>query len=87
MEMVLPEFTAVLDEMTRNTYVLVVVHDPRIGAFLSASFVRRSLAGPGDRSCMADGVTVCSVTEPAALKLNIRLARQKFEELQGNSIS
>ena len=32
LEMELPEFTAVLDELTRNTYVLIVVHDPTIGA-------------------------------------------------------
>jgi Ras-related GTP-binding protein A/B len=31
LEMELPEFTAVLDEMTKNTYVMVVVHDPTIG--------------------------------------------------------
>ncbi|KAI0748489.1 Gtr1/RagA G protein conserved region-domain-containing protein [Daedaleopsis nitida] len=53
-EMELPEFTAVLDELTRNTYVLIVVHDPTI--------------------------------ETAALRMNIRLARSKFEELQGNSL-
>ena len=35
--MELPEFTAVLDEMTKNTYVMVVVHDPTIGASLSGS--------------------------------------------------
>ncbi|KAI0063392.1 hypothetical protein BV25DRAFT_424934 [Artomyces pyxidatus] len=55
LEMELPEFTAVLDEMTKNTYVLIVVHDPTI--------------------------------ETAALKINIRTARQKFEELQNDSIS
>ncbi|KAJ7705220.1 hypothetical protein B0H14DRAFT_3027648, partial [Mycena olivaceomarginata] len=49
--MELPEFSAVLDEMTKNTYVLIIVHDPTI--------------------------------ETAALKLNIRMARRKFEELQG----
>ncbi|THH17120.1 hypothetical protein EW146_g3627 [Bondarzewia mesenterica] len=54
LEMELPEYTAVLDEMTKNTYVLIIVHDP--------------------------------VIETAALKINIRLARRKFEELQGNSI-
>ncbi|KAI1794687.1 Gtr1/RagA G protein conserved region-domain-containing protein [Ganoderma leucocontextum] len=54
LEMELPEFTAVLDELTRNTYVLIVVHDPTI--------------------------------ETAALRMNIRLARPKFEELQGNSL-
>ncbi|KAH9852684.1 Gtr1/RagA G protein conserved region-domain-containing protein [Lenzites betulinus] len=54
LEMELPEFTAVLDELTRNTYVLIVVHDPTI--------------------------------ETAALRMNIRLARQKFEELQGDSL-
>jgi len=54
LEMELDEFTAVLDELTKNTYVLIVVHDPTI--------------------------------ETAALKMNIRLARKKFEELQGDSL-
>ncbi|KDR73562.1 hypothetical protein GALMADRAFT_228006 [Galerina marginata CBS 339.88] len=54
LEMELYDFTAVLDEMTRNTYVMVIVHDPTI--------------------------------EAAALKLNIRLARKKFEELQSDSL-
>lgn len=31
LEMELPEFTAVLDGMTRNTYILLIVHDPTIG--------------------------------------------------------
>jgi Ras-related GTP-binding protein A/B len=31
LEMELHDFTAVLDEMTRNTYVLIIVHDPTIG--------------------------------------------------------
>ncbi|KAF9564353.1 rraga protein [Agrocybe pediades] len=54
LEMELYDFTAVLDEMTRNTYVLIIVHDPTI--------------------------------ETAALKLNIRFARKKFEELQSDSL-
>ncbi|KAH9928216.1 Gtr1/RagA G protein conserved region-domain-containing protein [Fomitopsis serialis] len=54
LEMELDEFTAVLDELTKNTYVLIVVHDPTI--------------------------------ETAALRMNIRLARKKFEELQGDSL-
>ncbi|KAH9950296.1 Gtr1/RagA G protein conserved region-domain-containing protein [Amylocystis lapponica] len=54
LEMELAEFTAVLDELTKNTYVLIVVHDPTI--------------------------------ETAALRMNIRLARKKFEELQGDSL-
>ena len=29
--MELSEFTAVLDELTKNTYVLIIVHDPKIG--------------------------------------------------------
>lgn len=33
LEMELHDFTAVLDEMTRNTYVLIIVHDPTIGIF------------------------------------------------------
>ncbi|KAF8912025.1 Gtr1/RagA G protein conserved region-domain-containing protein [Gymnopilus junonius] len=55
LEMELYDFTAVLDEMTRNTYVMVIVHDPTI--------------------------------EAAAVKLNIRLARKKFEELQSDSLA
>lgn len=31
LEMELPDFTAVLDEMTKNTYVMIIVHDPTIG--------------------------------------------------------
>jgi len=54
LEMELYDFTAVLEEMTRNTYVMIIVHDPTI--------------------------------EAAALKLNIRLARKKFEELQSDSL-
>jgi len=54
LEMELPEFTAVLDGMTRNTYILLIVHDPTI--------------------------------ETAALRINIRLARPKFEELQSDSV-
>ncbi|EGN95735.1 hypothetical protein SERLA73DRAFT_186922 [Serpula lacrymans var. lacrymans S7.3] len=54
LEMELSEFTAVLDEMTKNTYVLVVVHNP--------------------------------IVETAAIKMNIRMARRKFEELQGDSL-
>lgn len=54
LEMELDDFTAVLDELTKNTYVLIVVHDPTI--------------------------------ETAALRMNVRLARKKFEELQGDSL-
>ncbi|KAH7908297.1 Gtr1/RagA G protein conserved region-domain-containing protein [Hygrophoropsis aurantiaca] len=54
LELELAEFTAVLDEMTKNTYVLVVVHNP--------------------------------VIETAAIKMNIQMARRKFEELQGDSL-
>lgn len=38
LEMELPDFTAVLDELTKNTYVLIVVHDPTIGGCLYAFF-------------------------------------------------
>ncbi|KAJ3474133.1 hypothetical protein NLI96_g12635 [Meripilus lineatus] len=54
LEMELADFTAVLDELTKSTYVLIVVHNPTI--------------------------------ETAALRMNIRLARKKFEELQGDSL-
>jgi len=39
LEMELHDFTAVLDEMTRNTYVLIIVHDPTIGASFSYTFI------------------------------------------------
>ena len=32
LEIELSEFTAVLDELTRNTYVLIIVHNPTIGS-------------------------------------------------------
>lgn len=72
LELELPEFTAVLDELTRNTYVLIVVHDPTIGALAPCI----SLSFKSERS----------YAETAALRMNIRLARHKFEELQGNSL-
>ena len=31
LEMELSDFTAVLDELTKSTYVLIVVHNPKIG--------------------------------------------------------
>lgn len=37
LEVELSEFTAVLDELTRNTYVLIVVHNPTIGPFFLLS--------------------------------------------------
>ena len=40
LEMELYDFTAVLDEMTRNTYVMVIVHDPTIGMSLSTQTVQ-----------------------------------------------
>ena len=39
LEMELYDFTAVLDEMTRNTYVMVIVHDPTIGMFFIFYFL------------------------------------------------
>lgn len=72
LEFEFPEFTAVLDELTKNMYVLVIVHDPTIGELYFA----QGLA------------TWCSwlLAETAALKMNIQLARRKFEELQGDSL-
>jgi len=55
LEMEMYDFTAVLDELTRNTYLMIIVHDPTIQA--------------------------------AALKMNIRLARRKFEQLQNDSLA
>lgn len=76
LEMELPEFTAVLDELTRNTYVLIVVHDPTIGEFLPFLV---SCLGVAERRTLVR-------SETAALRMNIRLARPKFEELQGDSL-
>lgn len=70
LEMELPEYTAVLDELTKNTYIMVIVHDPTIG--------RRTTR----RSMQIANV----VSETAAIKINIRLARSKFEELQADTI-
>ncbi|KAL9715351.1 GTP-binding protein gtr1 [Leucoagaricus gongylophorus] len=55
LELDLHDFSAVLDELTKNTYVLVILHDPTI--------------------------------ETAAVRLNIRLARSKFETLQADSLN
>ena len=72
LEMELPEFTAVLDELTKNTYVLIVVHDPTIGMLPHLVYGSSKLT---------------LIIETAALRLNIRLARKKFEELQSDSLS
>ncbi|KAG9015118.1 GTP-binding protein gtr1 [Tulasnella sp. JGI-2019a] len=49
-----PTYTALLEILTANTYVLIIVADPTI--------------------------------QSAALKLNVRLAREKFDELQAGSV-
>ena len=72
LEMELFDFTAVLDEMTRNTYVMVIVHDPTIGVYFLYIVVSIT--------------NTCPYIETAALKLNIRLARRKFEDLQSDSL-
>jgi Ras-related GTP-binding protein A/B len=78
LEMELPEFTAVLDGMTRNTYILLIVHDPTIGMWHAC------LAPSGRHGCVHADVR--TFAETAALKINIRLARPKFEELQTDSV-
>lgn len=40
LEMELPEFTAVLDGMTKNTYVLLIVHDATIGKAQSCAIIQ-----------------------------------------------
>ena len=74
LEMELYDFTAVLDEMTRNTYVMVIVHDPTIGVFFLTVITSVFIT------------TTRTYIETAALKLNIRLARRKFEDLQSDSL-
>ena len=77
LEMELPEFTAVLDGMTRNTYILLIVHDPTIGMCCASNIEHRY---------PRRFTLTCEFTETAALKINIRLARPKFEELQTDSV-
>ncbi|KAG8963422.1 GTP-binding protein gtr1 [Tulasnella sp. 419] len=55
LEIRFPNFTALLEILTSNTYVMIVVADPNV--------------------------------QSAALKLNVRLAREKFDQLQAGSIS
>jgi Ras-related GTP-binding protein A/B len=73
LEMELPEFTAVLDGMTKNTYILLIVHDPTIGKRVPRSMARVF-------------TLTCEFAETAALRINIRLARPKFEALQTDSV-
>lgn len=75
LEMELYDFTAILAEMTRNTYVMVIVHDPTIGLSIVIYLAPTS-----------NGLR-CAILETAALKLNVRMARRKFEELQGDSVA
>lgn len=63
-------FTAVLDELTRNTYIMVIIHDPTIG---TPGFFHPHLFSD-DR-----------FKETAAVRMNIALARPKFEELQADN--
>lgn len=73
LEVDLDDFSAVLDELTKNTYVLVILHDPTIGELLLM---------------LLRYLTIChTVAETAAVKLNIRLARNKFETLQADSLN
>lgn len=68
----MPEFTAVLDEMTRNTYVLVIWHVAYIGE---------------PKFHFHPWPVSLDLPETAAVKLNIKMARSKFEELQGESLT
>lgn len=43
LEMELYDFTAVLDRMTKNSYVLIIVHDPTIGISTTSLFFRSGL--------------------------------------------
>jgi len=76
LEMELEDFTCVLDEMTKNTYILVVVHDPTIGPCFLRSKCSKIMETEHDIPI-----------ETAAVRLNIRMARKKFEELQGSSVA
>jgi Ras-related GTP-binding protein A/B len=66
MEIEMDGLTAVLDELTRTTYMMIILHDPSIG---------RS-------SCFTPYLIQLEATETEAIKMNIRLARPKFEVLQ-----
>ena len=45
LELELPDFTAVLDELTKNTYIMVIVHDPTIGRIYILSLNTKSNLG------------------------------------------
>lgn len=66
MEIELQGFTAVLDELTRTTYIMIIVHDTTIGGL----------------RLFFSGILNSQTTETEAIKMNIRLARPKFEALQ-----
>jgi len=75
LELDLHDFSAVLDELTKNTYVLVILHDPTIGASVLVLV-------PSSRL-----IKTHHIIETAAVRLNIRLARSKFETLQADSLN
>ena len=66
-----PTFTAVLEELTKNTYVLVVVHDEEIGAPI----------------IYAGTSLLTHIIETDAICMNIIAARSKFEQLQSVSVA
>ena len=55
LEMELPEFTAVLDGMTRNTYILLIVHDPTIGMCVCVEYIAAPARFHADVRICRDG--------------------------------
>ena len=76
-------YTAYLDLLTSNTYVMVIVADPRI-----RECVHRALPISYLQSTTADDLRqYANVSELAAIKLNVELGREHFEKLQAINMS
>lgn len=74
LEVQYPNYTAILDILTANTYVLIVVADPNVRKLAFMLLIPLQIADGG-------------YSESAALRMNVRLARDKFEELQAGSVA
>jgi Ras-related GTP-binding protein A/B len=67
-------FSAYLDALTPNTYIMVVTADPRIGKSFRAM-------------CAPRFVLISIHAELSAIKLNVQLARDHFERMPALNIS
>lgn len=73
LEIRFPTYTALLEILTVNTYVMIIVADPDVRKYCLPVHSQLTLTKFYD-------------PESAALKLNVRLARERFEQLQVGSL-